>query len=300
MGVLDDLSLTAFRAYSTRKVRSAYSGSCLRVRRDSDNTESDIGFSGDDLDTAAIATFCTTSSGYVVTWYDQSTNASHLTQSTAARQLLIYDGETHVVTGDASMPALSREGGSDSGLTDYMSDSGGWVIPDALSTHVGFTRPTAGQVFSPFLKAGYFYNGAAPVWYSDNIVYWRPGTGDFSNTDPDGSTNAYGSADTSTGLFTLMAARSSTARQVWKNGTSLGTISDDYNNPVWDSDTPTMFWAGANATCLIFELIIFSSTLTGTNATDLYDSVDTYWNGAGGGAAVAPLAVHHRKQQGIQ
>lgn len=295
MGVLDDLSLTAFRAYSTRKVRSAYSGSCLRVRRDSDSAETDIGFDGDDLDVAAIAAHCTTASGYVVTWYDQSTSGVNLTQSTAARQLLIYDGEAVNTVGDASMPALLRQY-TDTSNSDFMTSSTTWAIPDALSCHVAFTRPTAGQSMTPLLKNGYFYNGPSPFWHSDNIVYWRPGAGDFSNTDPDGSTHAFGSASTATGLFTLLGARSSTARQVYRNGTSLGTISDDYNNPVWDADASAMERTGSTGVYSLCEIIVFQSTLTGTNATDLYDSVDGYWNGAasdqiaGGVTGAASLA----------
>lgn len=70
-GSIDALVSTAVAAYSTRKLRSAYSGSALRVKRSSDNTEQDIGFSGNDLDTAALAAFVPSGTGWVVTWYDQ-------------------------------------------------------------------------------------------------------------------------------------------------------------------------------------------------------------------------------------
>jgi hypothetical protein len=44
-------------AYSLRKLRTAYSGSAIRVRRPSDNAEQDIGFVGNDLDTASLLSF---------------------------------------------------------------------------------------------------------------------------------------------------------------------------------------------------------------------------------------------------
>ena len=63
-------------AYSLRKLRTAYSGYAIKVRRSSDNTEQDIGFVGNVLDTASLLTFCGVSNGFITRWYDQSTNAN--------------------------------------------------------------------------------------------------------------------------------------------------------------------------------------------------------------------------------
>jgi len=76
-------------AYSLRKLRTAYSGSSIRVRRSSDNAEQNIGFVGNDLDTASLLTFCGAGNGFITTWYDQSTNANNSTQATAANQAQI-------------------------------------------------------------------------------------------------------------------------------------------------------------------------------------------------------------------
>ncbi len=70
----------AAAAYSVRLLDKDYSGSCMRIRRDSDDSETDIGFdSSGDLDTSAIATHCGSANGYVVTWYDQSGNTNNAT-----------------------------------------------------------------------------------------------------------------------------------------------------------------------------------------------------------------------------
>lgn len=93
----------AAAAYSVRRLNSAYTGACMRVRRSSDNTEQDIGFDGSgDLDTAAIATFCSTSNGFVRKWYDQSQSGgtgsgTDAVQATAVDQPQIYNG-TSVIT----------------------------------------------------------------------------------------------------------------------------------------------------------------------------------------------------------
>lgn len=74
--LLNTLSVPATVAYSTRKLNSAYAGSAIRVRRQSDSTQLDIGFVGGQLDTVALTNFCTSASAncFINTWYDQSGN----------------------------------------------------------------------------------------------------------------------------------------------------------------------------------------------------------------------------------
>ena len=87
--LLLDLYPSAAAAYSVRKLRTAYTGSAIRVRR-TDLTESDIGFTGlGNLDTAALLSFTGTGAldnGFITTWYDQSGNARNATQTTALNQ----------------------------------------------------------------------------------------------------------------------------------------------------------------------------------------------------------------------
>jgi hypothetical protein len=80
-------AITAAAAYSTRRVRTGYTGQAMRVRRSSDNVEQDIAFTATgDLHTAALLTFVGANDGFVTTWYDQSGNSRHVTQATAANQ----------------------------------------------------------------------------------------------------------------------------------------------------------------------------------------------------------------------
>jgi hypothetical protein len=79
----------AAAAYSLRKLRTAYTGSAIRVRR-TDLQELDIGFTSTGaLDTTALLAFTGTGAldnGFVTTWYDQSGNAQNATQTSALSQ----------------------------------------------------------------------------------------------------------------------------------------------------------------------------------------------------------------------
>jgi len=82
-----DIYTNADLAFSMRKLRDAYTGSCIRVRRSSDNTEQDIGFASNGIiDTAALLSFVGVGNGFVTTWYDQSGNARNIMQTTGGNQ----------------------------------------------------------------------------------------------------------------------------------------------------------------------------------------------------------------------
>lgn len=85
---LSAISPSAQGAYSLRKLRCAYSGFAIQVRRSSDNATQDIGFTvNGDLDTASLKTFVGVgNSGFVSIWYDQSGNNRHATQATTGLQ----------------------------------------------------------------------------------------------------------------------------------------------------------------------------------------------------------------------
>lgn len=110
-----DLYPSAAAAYSVRKLRAAYTGSAIRVRRSSDNAEQDIGFSSGNLDTAALLSFVGTGvldNGFVTTWYDQSGNANNATQTTAINQPQIVSAG--VVITNAGKPCLQLDNINDS------------------------------------------------------------------------------------------------------------------------------------------------------------------------------------------
>ena len=96
VGLLDAYP-NAAAAYSLRKLRAAYSGSAIRVRRANDNTEQNIGFTAlGELDTTTLTSFCSGTNGFVKTWYDQSGNSNDATQATAANQPQIVSSGSFV------------------------------------------------------------------------------------------------------------------------------------------------------------------------------------------------------------
>jgi len=132
-GLLDDYPGAA-AAYSLRLLDSTYTGNAIRVRRASDNAEQDIGFdSNGDLDTTALATFCSGTDGFVKVWYDQSGNGLDAEQTTTGNQPKIYDNSTGVVT-ENGKPAIQF-------------DSDNLQAPNT-TTEITFHTSTKGMLYS--------------------------------------------------------------------------------------------------------------------------------------------------------
>jgi hypothetical protein len=103
--LLDTISSVVRGAYSLRKLRTAYTGFAIRVRRSSDNTEQDIGFSSNVLDDVALLAFVGSGDGFIAVWYDQQSGAPlNLSQaSTAAQPKIVVNG---VVVTSNSKPCM--------------------------------------------------------------------------------------------------------------------------------------------------------------------------------------------------
>jgi hypothetical protein len=112
IGILDRLSVGVAAAYSLRKLRTAYTGTAIRVRRSSDNAELDVGFTAsNDLDTAALLAHVGSGSGFVTTWYDQSSNVRNATQITAGSQpRIVSNGVLETVNGKPGINYVMNKG----------------------------------------------------------------------------------------------------------------------------------------------------------------------------------------------
>lgn len=138
--LLLDAYPSAAAAYSLRKLRGAYTGSAIRVRRSSDNTESNIGFTAlGNLDTTSLTSFCGSGNGFVTTWYDQSGNGYNATQTTAANQPQIVSSGS-VLVDTLSKPQISM------GTTCFLN----------VNTALSFTQPfTPIAVAEPIATSGF-------------------------------------------------------------------------------------------------------------------------------------------------
>jgi hypothetical protein len=161
-GLLDTYSGAA-AAYSLRLLRADYTGDAIRVRRASDNAEQDIGFSNNELDTTALATFCAGTDGFVKTWYDQSGNGNDATQTNTANQPKIYDASTGVVTENGKPAILSNINTSfdlTTRLTNVYSVFSVLFPTDTTSTN---TSMILGDAF----VQSYYHSGGFGIWLSD-------------------------------------------------------------------------------------------------------------------------------------
>ena len=130
--ILDQLSVTSSAAYSLRRLRNAYTGSAIRVRRSLDNAEADIGFSGTDLDETALMDFV----GYqnLLTYSEEFDNAA-------------WEG----LASSAETIAVNSELAPDGTMTADRCT----VIGTSSGRFQTITLPSAGQVtLSTYIKRG--------------------------------------------------------------------------------------------------------------------------------------------------
>jgi hypothetical protein len=217
-------------AYGMRRLRSAYAGNLLRLRRSSDNAESDFGYlANGDLDAAAIATFVGGGSGYVTTWYDQKGSAN-LTQSTANAQVLY----------------VSQAGGVDfDGSDDYFVS--------------GITPTTDYSVLCKFSNAASNSNKYLMGTWTDSLGLWgmQPRAEFFDARGYwNGTFNLIAGVRVASGV---MAIAGPTA---YYNGASDGTIAGASNTGIamivgglMHTATPSLFFDGN-----IQEIVVSAST----------------------------------------
>jgi len=106
------LYLTFYAGYSVRKISDVYNGPCMEVRRSSDNSYQDIGFTvGGDLDESALTTFCGAGDGYIRRWYDQGLYQQDIYNDSNSNQpQIVSDGS---VIKENGKPAPTTYGGTD-------------------------------------------------------------------------------------------------------------------------------------------------------------------------------------------
>ncbi len=257
--ILDQLTDSPIVAYSVRKLKAAYSGSAMRVRRSSDNAEQDIGFTNiGNLDETSLLAFVGSGNGYVTTWYDQSGNNRHLTQSAASPQPTIVSGGA--VYKKSGLPTLYHDA-----TDDAMSYSG--------SNYISTTPLTLNLVAGSNSNAVMFRRA---VQGSSNWL-----VGPYSNQHAwyAGGWNHQISSPWSTGGFeviTVIEPSGSTANTSWRNGSAVTTS----NNKGVPGKFNTGTVGAANNEPLngyISEVIGFATALSTTDRQKLEADQMTYY-----------------------
>jgi hypothetical protein len=263
--LLLDLYPSAAGAYSVRKLRTLYTGNAIRVRRSSDNTETDIGFTAlGNLDESALTTFCSGTDGFVTTWYDQSGNGLNLTQSTAANQPQIVSSGT-VVTQN-SKPTLLSSNGTYRFLTTAFGVSlsnpqifNVSLISNAVSA--GYTGHfiDLGNASAPFVN--HFISGSGDTGtYTDVFSNTRLKYGTFNANLNQQYLDCYESVSGTTTRYLNTTDR----------GSNTYTVTTPNNLTIGGSDTT--FPAYGN----IQEVVIYA-TGNSSNRTGIQNNINTYY-----------------------
>jgi hypothetical protein len=261
IGLLDDYPSAAV-AYSVRKLRSAYTGSAIRVRRSSDNTETDIGFSGENLNTTALLAFTGTGvldNGFITTWYDQSGNGRNATQTTALIQPQIVSSGSVIL--ENSKPTIS-----------FLSGLSGFVFSTFSATAVdGFliVKAKSDPPIDP--NSGFVSIGSTTADshypYSNGIIY-----------DGFGSTSRQTVGNPTTALNQVNLYNVTSTSSEWTARLNSSQIYTTASNTVGISSTPKI---GSNSvnfgmSNFISEFIIYPSNQS-TNRSGIESNINTYY-----------------------
>lgn len=205
-------------AYSLRRVRSAYSGAAVKVRRSSDNAEQD--FTPAEISSGQLANWIGSGNdGFVTTWYDQSGNGLNVTQSTAANQ-----PKVSLNTGKFGTSSVLFDGSNDflaaGGQSNFAFGTGNFTI----ELWIRMTTVSAVNVMLDFRVNGDAPNPGASridmalvngnlVWYVLNGIRIQGAT-----------------AVTTGSWFHVAACRSGTSTRMFLNGVQQGTTWTDTTN----------------------------------------------------------------------
>jgi len=243
-------------AYGLRKLRTGVT-KAIKVRRSSDNTTQDIVFdTNGNLDVASLLSFVGTGSGYIDTWYDQSTNSRDATQSTSANQPRIVNaGVLDMQNGKPSLYFDSTDSLATAGFTAYGSGYHVQVMGNVLTNYTGNQNALVTKTNSA---------QPAPFDYYDNLHNQGNGSGSAQNV---WSVTAYA---TEAGYpYTSWAYDgSSSSIQTWASGMLIArVVSGGY--PISDTGKPLIIGSrGDGATHLIGyigEVITYANQLTDAN-----------------------------------
>ena len=192
--LLLDLYPNAATAYSLRKLRTAYTGSAVRVRASTSGAEGDVSFDVNSTISASSTVTITAvgTSGlsigqqvtfstfwnaggsnqnvFVTTWYDQSGNARDATQTTQANQPQIVSSGVVLTDGTASRPSVKFDGTNDELRSSYnlvtnLGNRNFYVVHDSPTKPLGLAG-----IFTASDGHGIAYINSQNLVYIDGAV----------------------------------------------------------------------------------------------------------------------------------
>lgn len=287
-GLPGDISGNTF-ALGVRRLKAAYAGSCIKVRRSTDNATQDIGFSGDDFDAAAFSTFIGGGNGYVDTWYDQSGNAYNAAQATTANQpqiilnhknghpSLYFDGTDFLTV--ASSTAIFNYLHSTTGSFSIVAQVGITADPDAVYVLFGnnaSASPNRGMYFGYDDRAAQSRNNAYLTLVTKGTSGQIPVSDIVLNTI---TPNVYSLIQNT---INPANASASLRNKVYVNGTpatstnaltvAVSTGNATYNMQIGAAGTGTLLFVGYMSEIVFYNTLLSAGVLS-LQATEQ----NTYW-----------------------
>jgi hypothetical protein len=257
--------------YSLRKLSNSYTGSAVRVRRSNDNSEQDIGFVGEALDTASLSTFVGSNSAFVTKWYDQTNNNRTAAQTTAGNQPRIVNAGT--IETENGKPAIN-----------FGTSANGWWLDLPTSALAANNLCSYFQV----ARVNTFASSNAGVFGPSNDnskgievlqadVISQPSYLRLNNTLKNSAANPLWT-DNAQSMFTFITNASSTA--AWKNATSITLSSTTAMGTLNFTGVYAIGrYAGSTAYAMSGEwqeLVIYQSDET-SNRSGIQSNINTYY-----------------------
>ena len=174
---------------------------CMRVRRDNDNTEQDIGFNDEGLDTAALEEFCEGgASAYVKIWYNQVANAfgtdtKHFAAASNTQQPPIVENGSVLTDPVTGLPRIRFSGDRYLQYTETegnYADSSSWAAETLGSFAADYSVFFVGQSYR-VTGNSYILQSSNDnvVLFDDSVSYVIDSTSTSVNLSNDGFTNLY-------------------------------------------------------------------------------------------------------------
>lgn len=239
--------------------RTSNSTYCLRVKRSSDSTELDIGFSSGFLDTSALLTFVGAGNGIVTRLYNQGTEGGYL--SGTANNLIVTSGSLEVLNGKAcivfdgvGVSLTGYQTGTCSTEQDRLEHGYGDNYSEVIVCKTTNTKHVVRGVSSS--GRFHFFDGRR-FRHNSTQMYFTP-TEDHTNQVIMGSS----------------WSKSSEIIRVDYKGTDLGTQSS------FNGDWSCNGFAFGYGAIKLQEHVVWSYNAEDTSTTllgDMCDDVNTYW-----------------------
>lgn len=259
-GILDQISSTAIAAYGLRKLRNAYGGSAINVRRSSDNTVLDIGFDASgNLNTSALTAFVGSNSAFIATWYDQSGSVGlDMTQATTALQPRIVNAGTIDLRNSLpSMNVASTQGFAGSLTGSPASNT------RTVSAVISHDNGANGDIVTASATGGFEFRANA----AGTLGLLKVGTNLATSTTPTLTTSA---------LTAVLASTTGSAQAFTVAGSAAGTGAA---TAAFTASLTAKLGQTSGMTCHWSEILIFDGSLVGgTDQTTIHTNQAAYYS----------------------